>query len=726
MILSLWRYSHFLLAIVSALFLVITSVTGSILALEPVFKNSQPYDVVNLDSISVFKTIEILKSNDKEVLELEITPEDFVKVSIVGKDGSNQDIYINPVTGRSLGNVPIQSDFFHSVTSLHRSLYLKSIGRFFIGFSSFLLLLISSTGVFLLAQRQGGFNKYFKIDKNVNFKQRSHVFIGKYFLIPVLIIGITGLYLSLERFSILPNDIVNHKIDFVSGSLKQDVERNILFKNTKLSEVQKLVFPFSKDAEDYFILSLKDRELFVNQYTGIVISEIQYPFVQLMSQLSLKLHTGRRSVIWSIVLLITSLCLLILIFSGFAISIKKKNKIKKVKAKWKKDEAEYVILVGSEMGNTYLYANLFYRALIACNKKVYIDVLNNYSTYEKALYLVVFTSTYGDGNAPSNARNFKKIFKEVTPKNKSQFWILGFGSLSYPRYCSFAEEVYTLFCKNSNYKKLGSLIKFNTQAKIDFSSWLKMWNTTTGMFLNTLVVSSNDKTKKEESFKVIKRTSLNIDDTMLLWLNVKKNKNFKSGDLLNITAPGATKYRQYSIAKIGDDILLSVKKHSNGLCSSFLCNLKEGDTVFGTIKNNSKFYFPKNSSSVWLVANGTGIAPYLGMLYENNTKVFTKLIWGGRTNISFNCYQDVLKKEHIANCCLALSKIEEKKYVQDIVLENKVELIELLKQGGVVMLCGSVVMQHAVLNILEEVITIQLGKTLEDFEANGQILTDCY
>jgi sulfite reductase (NADPH) flavoprotein alpha-component len=51
MIGSLWRYSHFLLAVISALFLIVASVTGAILALEPIVETSQPYAVVDLNEV---------------------------------------------------------------------------------------------------------------------------------------------------------------------------------------------------------------------------------------------------------------------------------------------------------------------------------------------------------------------------------------------------------------------------------------------------------------------------------------------------------------------------------------------------------------------------------------------------------------------------------------------------------------------------------------------------
>ena len=61
----------------------------------------------------------------------------------------------------------------------------------------------------------------------------------------------------------------------------------------------------------------------------------------------------------------------------------------------------------------------------------------------------------------------------------------------------------------------------------------------------------------------------------------------------------------------------------------YLCSLQNGDTVNASLDRNESFHFVPDAPSVWLIGNGTGIAPYLGMI-EENKKSSLKLIWGGR------------------------------------------------------------------------------------------------
>jgi sulfite reductase (NADPH) flavoprotein alpha-component len=731
MIGSFWRYSHFSLAIVSALFIIVASVTGAILALEPISKNTQPYAPINLDDVQLSKTIAVLKRTYSEVLELEITPEDFVKVSVITKDGLSQTIYIHPSTGEKLGNVTSQSPFFSFITTLHRSLFLKSIGRGFVGIVSFLLCFIAVTGVFLLAQRQGGFKKWFTKIQETDFVQRYHVILGRWFLVPILIIAVTGVYLSAEKFALLPEHFIEHDWGRISAeTLNHETGLNsILFQNNTLNEVRKLTFPFSEDSEDYYQLALNDRELVVHQYTGEVLSEVHYPFAQLASRLSLQLHTGEGSALWSFILLLASLSSLFFMFSGFAMSLKRRRKTTSIMTEHSKDEAEYILLTGSETGSTYTFAKAFCDALKNEGKKAFVSTLNEYRIYEKATHLIVFTATYGDGDAPSNARKFETLFDTIKPKKNLQFSVLGFGSMLYPKYCRFALKVDALLHGHSDFIPVSPLGKINNQSQDDFIDWIKTWNTSTGMNLRVMLPNQKKKIKKEHIFEVIERTSLNIDNTVLLRLRPKKKGGFQSGDLLNIIPPEEMNARQYSIAKIGNAILLSIKWHPHGICSTYLCTLKVGDTIVAHIEKNAKFHFPKQASSVWLIANGTGIAPYLGMLKENR-KTSVKLTWGGRTKASFNCYQEVLENTHpskqLTSCQLAFSQTKENEYVQDILLKQQTEVVKTLKEGGIFMLCGSIVMQHSVLDTLEEITTTKLQQPLSDFENNGQILMDCY
>tara|TARA_B110000259_G_C14018753_1_gene402302 strand:- start:54 stop:2246 length:2193 start_codon:yes stop_codon:yes gene_type:complete len=730
MIGSLWRYSHFFLALVSAIFIFIASITGSLLALEPISEASKSYVFQNLDAIYISDTIENLEHKFSEVLEIEVLANNSVKALVFTKDGISKNIYINPRTGDNLGDVPSRSTFFSFITNLHRSLFLKSIGRIFVGVASLLLCFIAVTGVFLIARRQGGFNKWYTKVQETDFAQRYHVIFGRLFLAPILIIATTGVYLSAEKFSLLPEPTLHANWKAISSDVLDEhiVLSPSVFESITLQELRKLTFPFSDDSNDYFELALNDRELLVHQYSGKVVSVLSYPFVQLASLWSAKLHTGQGNILWSVILLLASLSLLFFICSGFVMSFRRRS-TKAIASDFTKDEAEYILLVGSETGNTFVFAKTFFKALKKEGKKVYMATLNQYTSYEKATCLIVFTSTYGDGDPPSNAHTFETLFNTITPKQNIKFSVLSFGSMLYPKYCYFGLKVDGLLHSSPYFTPIVPIVKIDDQSQSEFTQWILLWNKYTGMNLNSLKSKQNKKIISKDSFEVIQITPLNIDNTALLYLRPKTKTVFHSGDLIKITPPGDTHGRYYSIAKINNEILLSVKWHPKGVCSTYLCTLKQGDIFSGAIEKNPNFHFPKKAPSVLLVANGTGIAPYLGMLHEIKNKP-VQLIWGGRVEASFDCYRTFFEstssKAPMLKYELALSQIKDSQYVQDILLTKQIEIAQQLKKGGCIMLCGSLAMQYCVLDTLQQITTTQLNEQLSVFQNKGQLLLDCY
>lgn len=396
MIISIWRYSHLALAVSSFVFLVVASITGIVLAVEPISEQLKPY-AFDLEQHSLAHTISVLEENYDEIITLERDHNNFLIADVITKEGESQQFYIHPQTGKKVGDLIESAPIFKLMTNIHRSLFLKSTGRAIIGIASFLLFLIAVTGVILIAKRQGGISKWFSKVIKEDQKQYYHVVLGRYSLIPIVVLTLTGVYLSLEKFSLLPKQTFTHNYDFTEEIPLKKIETKdfLLFKIMKLDDIKKIEFPFSDDPEDYFIVSLRDREMLVSQFTGSIVSELEYPFVALASSLSLNLHTGKGSIVWSVILLLSTASILYFIYSGFAMTLKRRKQHSFVpKNPYDPIDAEYVILVGSETGSTYLPARLVFDAIQHLGKKVFITEMNDYTQFPKMKELLIFTSTY--------------------------------------------------------------------------------------------------------------------------------------------------------------------------------------------------------------------------------------------------------------------------------------------------------------------------------------------
>jgi sulfite reductase (NADPH) flavoprotein alpha-component len=416
-------------------------------------------------------------------------------------------------------------------------------------------------------------------------------------------------------------------------------------------------------------------------------------------------------------------------FKGLINRFKRKEASSKNRRKYSKEEAEYILLFGTQSGNTQSMAKAFFKGLVTEGKKVFIDELDNYSSYENATHLIIFTSTYGVGGPPNNANYFEDLIREKDPINPLKFSVVAFGSTSFPEFCQFGVDVDSWLESNHNFERFLPLVRINDQSASDIRSWLSLWNRAADMEVNVGLRDIGTKISKVESFTMLENPNINNDDTSLIKLRPNNSLDFQSGDLLSIIPEGSKKPRMYSIARIENDIVLSVKKHNTGICSAYLCGLQKGDVISAYLERNESFHFVPDAPSVWLIGNGTGIAPYLGMI-EENQKSSLKLIWGGRTESSFDIYKPYVEKAiqdgRMDKYELALSRLDSGQYVQDILAQQVNEVSEAFDTGGIFMLCGSMAMQDSVLEVLNKITNTKLNRSLSSFQSNGQLLKDCY
>lgn len=731
MIVSVWRYSHLVLAIASSVFLLVASLTGIILAVEPISNKIQPYSVAKADNLSLAETLEVLNTKYKEVLAISRDRNGFVSVTAI-MDGKNTEFYIDPFTGNKLGEIIQKKPVFQFATNLHRSLFLKSTGRFLIGFASFLLILIVISGIVLIAKRQGGYSNFFAPVVHENFSQYHHVGYARYTLIPLMVLAVTGVYLSLLRFDVISNPQVSLEVDFDSiqdSSVKKYTDFDF-FLNTSLSELRKLEYPFSEFVEDYYIVRLKDREIYLNQITGDVLAEKKYAGIQIVSSWATVLHTGEGSILWSIVLGLGSCAIPFLTVTGFIVYFKRpKTKIKNV---YSKNECKYVILVGTEGGTTLQFAHELHKQLLAVEKKSYIALMNNYSHYKAMEHLIVITATYGQGEAPSSADKFIDLFKSKPQSKNFNFCVVGFGSTAYPNFCQFAYEVHETLNTSKNAIVLQEVFTVNDQSFEAFNNWSNIWGIKTNTQIKLEKPQLTVNSIAPSTFKVVSKVIHPEDDTFLLGLENLNGSKPISGDLLSIIPRKGEQERLYSIGKLDDStMVVSIRKHKRGVCSNYLHQLKKGEKLTATVINNKKFHFPKKAKKTVLIATGTGIGPFLGMIQENKNKKEIHLYWGARKTSSFNLYrnyiEDALSEGKLANFRTAYSRNQIKKiYVQHLIAQDKEMFLEVLKNKGCIMICGSIAMQKEVLQELQELCNQHLGKDLSHYQNRKQIRMDCY
>lgn len=729
MIISIWRYSHFCLAVSSFILLTLAALTGIILAFEPINENAKGYKVDHLDTITLAYSIPVLKEKINGLQELSVDEYAFVTAKYTDKDGHDKKAYINPVNGTILGAPQKQSPFFEWITSLHRSLFLHDTGRLIVGVVAFLLILIALSGIGLVVQRQKGFRRFFAPIEKTSFAQYYHTVFGRLSLIFILAIALTGTYLSVSRFIIKPVKVAA-KVD--DTNIKDEPQIALkdfpVLKQTKLSEVTTIQLPFSDFPEDYFKLKLKDREVCVNQFTGEILAQQIYPKSQALADFSLRWHTGRSNIVWAMVLAITSGYILFFIYSGLIISWKRISS--KTKNKFKPEDCRIIMLVGSENGSTYRFASAVFQQLLKQGEKVFLADLDTYTVYPKAEQMLVFTSTYGEGDAPSNGKKFLSLLEKNPQQQKIQFSVVGFGSRSYQYFCGFAERVDAVLRQQSWAEPLMELCTVNEKSPQDFSNWLDSYAKRANKKLSISQKLLSSHLKDASNIKVVEKTNVDQENTFLIRLKSKRFGKISSGDLLAIYPKNDHRERLYSIGKVNGNIQLSVKLHEHGLGSQYLYALQSDETISARIVKNQHFHFPKKAMKIVMVSNGTGIAPFLGMLSENSEKIACRLYCGFRTNVSFQLYKHILDEcvsnKKLDQYKLALSREEEQQYVSHLIEKDDNYIADLLRNNGVIMVCGSLSMQKDVIATLEKICKNFHLDSVEYYQNSSRILTDCY
>jgi len=732
MTISVWRYSHLALAISSFLLLLLASITGIILSFQPLTEKIQPFRSANFDQLSLAQTIPQLRKTYPGITELTVDANHFTKVTGSSNNGGKLLAFVDPQTGKILGIPRKESEFFQWITGLHRSLFLHEIGRFFIGLTCFLLLLITVSGTILIIQRQRGLKGFFKRIVREDFAQYYHVVLGRWTLIPIFVIALTGSYLSLVRFELIKTPKISTDVDFeaIKPGPVRKATNFAFFKQTKLSDVLSVEFPFSEDVEDYYTLKLQDREVAVNQVTGEILSEVKYPTTVLLTNLSLNLHTGRASALWAIVLAIACGNILFFIYSGFAITLKRRAN--RTKNNYTSDESRFIILVGSENGSTYRYARAIHQGLLKAGEKSFITEINSYKIYPKAKYLLVMTATYGLGDAPTNASKFTGLLAKYPQLQAIRYSVLGFGSHSYPDFCKFAFEANNLLSHQPWAVSVTDVHTVNDKSPDDFSLWLEALSQQEGVpAINLPDDLHNVNDVGLETLSVnYNIEGARTDGMFTISLQARNKLNVTSGDLLAIYPANDHRERLYSIGVIAKEIRLNVRLQPNGLGSGFLHRLSPGEKIKARLIRNQHFHFPEDAPEVIMISNGTGIAPFLGMIDQNKKKTPCHLYCGFRESSSLDMYQDFLaassSDKKLSNLNATFSREGNKQYVSELISRDADMVAAALNKNAVIMICGSLTMQKDVVDVLEKICQEKTGKSLAFYQSHNQIRTDCY
>ncbi|GHB52577.1 PepSY domain-containing protein [Persicitalea jodogahamensis] len=695
-----WRQLHFVSTVVAGLFIFLASVTGCILAVEPWFLSQNAVSGAANPDLKLVDFQSKLSENFLEVFSFEKDAYGNIKVEGIGLEEEGT-LFVSAESGSVLQPPPKLSRLFDTSRDLHRSLFLKTPGRILVGLAALALVFLSISGIGLHIKRAGGLRSVLKSIRILELRRDGHARWSRLFLVPILIVAVSGLYLSVVRFAPTPPNAA------LSPASATPLDQILL------SDVRQVAYPVME--EEPLVIELADRILYFDQAQNIPTRAEQVPWSEQMRAVNFVLHTGEGAPVWTGFLLLTSLVMVFLSFTGFQMVV---ERLRLKKHRTVPDaNADTIILVGSETGHTWRFADALEEAFTRQGIQVCTLGMENLPKVTSAKTLLFLTSTYGDGDAPENAQGvLKRLNACLSGADSIKFSVLGFGSSEYPAFCAFAEVLRYTLAAIENTREIAPYSTVDNQSAVQFIDWVRALNKNLNIDLSIDTSRLHPVRKKGlESFQI--REKAEQEDTFLLRILHDKNLGIRSGDLLGVYPPDENIERYYSIASVSPTELLLVIKRT-GLCSNFLGSLAAGDRFEGYIKANSAFYEPVDEKPALLVANGTGIAPFLGQQSSNS-----QLFWGGKYQTDFKLFE---KYCSINSPYLAFSREKEKAYVQDLLLCREADVVKVLKENGTIKICGSLTMLKGVLDTVEKIAASNALPSTEELRKSGRIVTDCY
>ncbi|QJQ97562.1 PepSY domain-containing protein [Halomonas sp. PGE1] len=739
------RQFHSLPGLIAALFVIVLSVTGAILSLDPALERSGAV-VPAAGQVSVAELAGKVAEHYPGAEQIERTPSGTLIVYYT-RDGQVGADRVDPRTGQ--GIAPHEpSSFSRWVKNLHRSLLLDMPGRAVAGITALMMVVLAVSGAMLLAARLGGWRQLLHPVRGT-LSQRLHIELGRVAILGLLLSGLTGAYLSATTFG-LASEGVAAEPEFpleVDGGPPAAIDALPALKATDVSDLRELVYPYPNDPMDMYSLSTHQGAGYIDQASGEWLSYQSHDATHQFYEFIYMLHTGEGLWWLGLILGLAALTVPVMAVTGTIIWWKRHQSKPKLAANSGPTAADSVILVGSEGNTTWSFVRTLHDSLVQAGHRVHTAPMNQLAPrYRDAKRLFILTATYGDGTAPSSANRFLARLEKITKTPELPVAVLGFGDRQFPQFCGFAKEVEaTLAAKG--WPQLLPLDTIDRQSTQEFARWGHAVGKVLGIDLTLVHTPVRPRTTVLE---LAERVDYGADvqaPTAVLRFKAPEGggktgllgrllghtglPHFEAGDLVGILPPDSHVPRLYSLASASKDgtLEICVRQHPSGLCSGFLHALPIGGTIDAFIQPNQNFRPASGKAPIVLIGAGTGIGPLVGFIRHNKAHQAMHLYWGGRSPQSDFLYEPelnvYLEDRRLTKLNTTFSRVDERAYVQDKLIANGPELRWLIEKGAQILVCGGRDMAKNVMAALNDIVA-PLGMDVATLKAQGRYREDVY
>lgn len=726
----MWRSIHSLIGLTLSLLVMVLSVSGTVLATQPV------YDRVISDgraeNLSVADMLRHVATANPGIEGERLKRDASGQYKLTfAQNNRRQERFVDPATGVFLPERK-EPALYTFMRDLHRSFTLGEGGRILSAIGAIAMTFLTITGFALFLRRMGGARQLLTPIQGRG-ADALHAIVGRLLFIPLLITAVTALWLSAVTFDLIPAGAGRAPAYPESVEERDPVAPWDLqgLQSVALSEAEEVVFPIPDDWFDVWAIKTDIAYIFFDQFTGAELSRDPLPVSGRIMGFVTLLHTGEGVWPWAIVLFVSSLGVPFFTVTGILVWWRNRRQGRgRIRNNASAGAAKVVILVGSEGNATWGFGKALHAAFHAQGWPVRLCAMNDLRReLPKAEYLFVLTSTYGDGDAPKSASRFLTLLARFKTKGVAHA-TLAFGDKAFPDFCGYAHGVDMAMTE-----KLGASImpayEIDKQSAQSFRDWCRQLSNALGLSLD---VHYEPKRPKTKTLKLVRREIFGASigaTTAVLRFAAKKLPAHRPGDLVHIYPPNSTVPRLYSLgssSRVDGFLEIVVRRVDGGQCSGWLCDLNIGDEIDVAIARNERFQMPQRRPVV-LIGAGTGIAPFTGMIRHNAPRRSVDLYWGGRDPQQDALYagdiKDWLQAKRLRRFGPAWSRGDTGAYVQDRIRDDRTHLIDRLQAGATIMVCGGTAMATAVRNEID-ILAAEIGLSVQELKRRNRYLEDVY
>ena len=649
---------------------------------------------------------------------------------------------IDPANGQVLGDYQA-SAVERWVRNLHRSFMLDDPGRLVAAGVALAMLLLTFSGILMLARRLGGWRHLASGRIRGTPAQRIHGISGRILALVLALSSLTALYMSATTFSLIQADsatdpdvmsVPGDQPDRTVGSLP-------LLRALSTDGLRKLSFPAADDPEDVWHVVTDAGDGWIDRRSGHVLSWQPASTARAFYDWVYALHTGQGLWAWALVLGLAGLCLPVFWVSGFLIWRQGRARVPRLADNSPARRADTLIFVASEGGTTWGFAKALHDALARNGHRVHTAPLEQFQVTESVRQVLILAATYGDGQAPAHAaRALDRIVGQKA--GGVPVSVLGFGDRQFPAFCGYAEALDRAL-RTAGWPLTMPLECIHQQSAQQFARWGAALSEALG---ETLTLEYVPRVPETFTLELAERQDyaggpagpaaiLRLrwrDSGLLARLLGRGMPRFRAGDLVGIVPPGSPVPRYYSLASGFRDGFLEicVRRMSDGVCSGFLHGLKPGDRIQAFIKPNPGFTLETSRRPVVLIGAGTGVAPLAGFIRGNVRKAPMFLYFGARNPDEDFYFGAVIRRwleeGRLTALRTAFSRIKDGGgYVQDALRRDADRLRTLVSKGAVLRICGSRPMATGVAEALNEILG-PLGLDVRRLRERGRYAEDIF